>query len=84
MAFKREIQGVIVKQSGDKTISVLVERKVVHPKYHKIVKFLKHYCYTCIYYNYVILSITRRQRSDYASTTKTSTKSIRFEPVRIC
>lgn len=43
MAFKREIQGVIVKQSGDKTISVLVERKVVHPKYHKIVKRFKKY-----------------------------------------
>lgn len=43
MAFKREIQGVIVQKSGDKTISVLVERKVVHPRYHKIVKRFKKY-----------------------------------------
>lgn len=43
MAFKREIQGVIVQKSGDKTVSVLVERKVVHPRYHKIVKRFKKY-----------------------------------------
>lgn len=43
MAFKREIQGVVVKITGDKTASVLVERKVVHPKYRKIVKRFKKY-----------------------------------------
>ncbi len=43
MAFKREIQGVIVQKSGDKTVSVLVERKVVHPRYRKIVKRFKKY-----------------------------------------
>lgn len=43
MAYKREIQGVIVSKSGDKTISVLVERKVVHPRYRKIVKRFKKY-----------------------------------------
>lgn len=43
MAFKREIQGIVLKKSGDKTVSVLVERKVVHPRYRKIVKrFKKH------------------------------------------
>jgi len=40
---KREIQGIVVKDSGDKTISVLVERKVLHPKYHKTVKRFKKY-----------------------------------------
>jgi small subunit ribosomal protein S17 len=40
---KREIQGVVVKRSGDKTASVLVERKVLHPKYHKTVKRFKKY-----------------------------------------
>jgi len=40
---KREIQGIVVKNSGDKTISVLVERKVLHPKYHKTVKRFKKY-----------------------------------------
>lgn len=43
MAFKREIQGVIVQKSGDKTVSVLVERKVAHPRYRKIVKRFKKY-----------------------------------------
>ena len=40
---KREIQGVVVKKSGDKTISVLVERRVLHPRYHKTVKRFKKY-----------------------------------------
>ncbi|MCX2683620.1 30S ribosomal protein S17 [Campylobacter sp. MIT 21-1685] len=43
MAFKREIQGTVVQKSGDKTASVLVERKVVHPRYRKIVKRFKKY-----------------------------------------
>ena len=43
MAYKREMQGSVVKKSGDKTISVLVERKIVHPRYHKIVKRFKKY-----------------------------------------
>jgi small subunit ribosomal protein S17 len=40
---KREIQGVVVKKSGDKTVSVLVTRQVLHPKYHKTVKRFKKY-----------------------------------------
>jgi small subunit ribosomal protein S17 len=40
---KREIQGVVVKKSGDKTVSVLVERRVIHPRYHKTVKRFKKY-----------------------------------------
>jgi len=40
---KREIQGVVVKDSGDKTISVLVERRVIHPRYHKTVRRFKKY-----------------------------------------
>lgn len=43
MTFKREIQGVVVQKSGNKTASVLVERKVVHPRYRKIVKRFKKY-----------------------------------------
>ena len=43
MEFKREIQGIVLKKSGDKTLSVLVERKVVHPRYRKIVKRFKKY-----------------------------------------
>ena len=43
MTHKREIQGVVVKKAGDKTASVLVTRKVLHPKYHKTVKRFKKY-----------------------------------------
>jgi len=40
---KREIHGVVVQISGDKTASVLVTRQVIHPKYHKTVKRFKKY-----------------------------------------
>jgi len=40
---KREIQGVVVQISGEKTVSVLVERRVIHPRYHKTVKRFKKY-----------------------------------------
>jgi len=40
---KREIQGVVVKIAGEKTASVLVERRVIHPRYHKTVKRFKKY-----------------------------------------
>jgi small subunit ribosomal protein S17 len=40
---KREIQGIVVKRSGDKTVSVLVERRVLHPRYHKTVRRFKKY-----------------------------------------
>ena len=43
MTHKREIQGVVVKRSGDKTASVLVTRSVLHPKYNKTVKRFKKY-----------------------------------------
>jgi len=43
MTHKREIQGNVVKISGDKTVSVLVERRVMHPRYHKVVKKFKKY-----------------------------------------
>lgn len=43
MSHKREIQGVVVKRSGDKTVAVLVTRSVLHPKYHKTVKRFKKY-----------------------------------------
>ena len=43
MTHKREIQGVVVKRSGEKTASVLVTRSLMHPKYHKTVKRFKKY-----------------------------------------
>lgn len=40
---KREIQGVVVKKAGEKTATVVVERRVLHPRYHKTVKRFKKY-----------------------------------------
>jgi len=40
---KRVIQGTVIKIAGDKTATVLVERKVLHPRYHKTVKRFKKY-----------------------------------------
>ncbi len=40
---KRLIQGKVVSIAGDKSAVVLVERKVLHPKYRKIVKKFKKY-----------------------------------------
>ena len=43
MALKREIKGTVVKRAGEKTITIIVERKMTHPRYHKIVKRFKKY-----------------------------------------
>ena len=40
---KREIQGVVVAIAGNKTATILVERRVMHPRYHKFVKRFKTY-----------------------------------------
>ena len=40
---KRVISGTVIKKAGDKTCTVLVERKVLHPRYHKTVKRFKKY-----------------------------------------
>ena len=40
---KRVISGKVVKVAGEKTATVLVERKVLHPRYHKTVKRFKKY-----------------------------------------
>jgi len=40
---KRVISGTVIKRAGDKTATVLVEKKVLHPRYHKTVKRFKKY-----------------------------------------
>jgi small subunit ribosomal protein S17 len=40
---KRILQGVVVGDKADKTITVYVERRVAHPVYKKIVKVSKKY-----------------------------------------
>jgi small subunit ribosomal protein S17 len=40
---RRVIQGNVVTIAGDKSATILVERKVTHKKYHKIVKRFKKY-----------------------------------------
>lgn len=42
-AHKRVIQGKVVSRAGEKSVVILVERKVVHAKYRKIVKRFKKY-----------------------------------------
>lgn len=42
-AHKRIIQGKVVSIAGNKSAVILVERKVVHPKYRKIVRRFKKY-----------------------------------------
>ncbi|CAM2783297.1 30S ribosomal protein S17 [Helicobacter valdiviensis] len=40
---KRVVQGKVVTKTGDKSVTILVERRVTHPKYRKIVKRFKRY-----------------------------------------
>jgi small subunit ribosomal protein S17 len=40
---KRQITGTVIKIAGEKTATVVVERKVIHPRYHKTVKRFKKY-----------------------------------------
>ncbi len=42
-SLKRVIQGVVVSKAGDKTATVMVERRVMHPRYRKFVKRFKKY-----------------------------------------
>ena len=40
---KRVMQGVVVSDKQDKTVTVLVERRIMHPLYKKYVKKSKKY-----------------------------------------
>lgn len=40
---KRVLQGVVVSDKTDKTITVLVERRVMHPLYKKFIRRSKKY-----------------------------------------
>jgi small subunit ribosomal protein S17 len=40
---RRVVQGVVVSDKGDKTITVLVERRVMHPIYKKYIRKSKKY-----------------------------------------
>ena len=40
---KRVLQGQVVSDKGNKTVTVKVERRVTHPKYKKIVRLSKKY-----------------------------------------
>jgi small subunit ribosomal protein S17 len=40
---RRILQGVVVGDKADKTVTVLVERRVMHPMYKKIIKRSKRY-----------------------------------------
>jgi len=40
---KRELQGIVVSDKGDKTVIVNVERRITHPVYKKIIKRSKRF-----------------------------------------
>lgn len=40
---RRVLQGVVVSDKADKTVTVLVERRVMHPLYKKFIKRSKRY-----------------------------------------
>ncbi|TAE33217.1 MAG: 30S ribosomal protein S17 [Alphaproteobacteria bacterium] len=40
---KRVLQGIVVSNKADKTVTVLVERRVQHPTYKKIIRKTKKY-----------------------------------------
>lgn len=40
---KRILQGTVVSDKGEKTVIVLVERKIKHPLYNKIIRRSKRY-----------------------------------------
>ncbi|WPX96773.1 30S ribosomal protein S17 [Candidatus Bandiella euplotis] len=40
---KKILEGVVINNKADKTVSVLVERKVMHKRYEKIIKKSKKY-----------------------------------------
>ena len=40
---RRVLQGVVVSDKADKTITVLVERRLMHPLYKKFIKRTKRY-----------------------------------------
>ena len=40
---RRTLQGVVVSNKADKTVTVKVERKVTHPVYKKIIRLTKKY-----------------------------------------
>jgi small subunit ribosomal protein S17 len=40
---RRVLQGVVVSDKGEKTVTVLVERRIMHPVYKKIIKRSKRY-----------------------------------------
>jgi len=40
---RRVLQGTVVSDKGDKSVTVLVERRVMHPIYKKFIKTSKRY-----------------------------------------
>ena len=40
---RRVLKGIVVEDKSEKTVSVLVERSITHPKYKKIIKRSKRY-----------------------------------------
>jgi small subunit ribosomal protein S17 len=67
---KRVLQGVVVSNKTQKTVTVLVERKFLHPVYKKIVRSSKKYAAHDETSQYKIGDIVRIQESRPISKTK--------------
>ena len=68
---RRVMQGTVVSDKRDKTVTVLVERRVTHPVYKKIIKRSKRYQAHDPENNYKVGEIVRIQECRPISKTKT-------------
>ena len=68
---RRVMQGLVVSDKRDKTVTVLVERRVTHPVYKKIIKRSKRYQAHDPENNYKVGEIVRIQECRPISKTKT-------------
>ena len=68
---KRILQGKVVSDKGDKTVVVLIERKVAHPIYGKIIRRSKKYHAHDETNEYTLGDVVRIEETKPISKTKT-------------
>ena len=68
---RRVLRGVVVSDKTDKTVTVLVERRVIHPIYKKFIKRSKKYHAHDETNEYTIGDVVRIEETKPISKTKT-------------
>ena len=68
---RRVLQGNVVSNKGDKTVTVLVERKVKHPIYKKFIKQSKRYAAHDEKNEFTLGDVVRIEETKPISKTKT-------------